>query len=160
MLVSTQFFQRLSICILVRCSLQEMANYSIIFTFFWWCKGALYSRNSSLWLLRSWKLTGWLKSPEICRGRRGVEGLPVQKKLRDSAEWFIFGDFLNIAIPNVDIYTRGLLWVKCRLLSNQKNKNHSTLSYIGKQWYCETFCAYCRLMNFSLHFKNHLHFPK
>ena len=87
-----------------------MANYLIIFTFYGWCEGALYSRNASLWLLRSRKLTGWLKSPEICRGRRGVEGLPLQKKLRDSAEWFIFGDFFNIAIPDV-AYTRGLLWV-------------------------------------------------
>ena len=71
---------------------------------FLWCKRALYSINSSLWLLRSRKLTGWLKSPDICRGWRGMCGPPVKKKLRHSAVWFIFGDFSNIVIPNVDIH--------------------------------------------------------
>ena len=52
--------------------------YNNIFIFLW-CKRALYSRNSSLWLLRSRKLTGWLKSPDICWGRRGGQGLYVQK---------------------------------------------------------------------------------
>ena len=121
-------FQRLSICILIRCLLKEMGNYLIIFTFFWWCKGALYSRNSSLWLLRSWKLTGWLKSPDICRGRRGVEGLPVQKKLRDSAEWFIFGDFLNIAIPNVDIYSICAAYVRVLWVKWEINFHHFRLT--------------------------------
>ena len=103
MLVSTPFFQELSICILGRCSLQEMANYLIIFPFFGWYKSALYSRNSSLWLLRSRKLTGWLKSSDICEGQRGVWGSSCTEKLRNSAEWFIFDDFSNIVIPNVDI---------------------------------------------------------
>ena len=120
MLVSTQFFQRLSICILGRCSLQEMANYSIIFTFFWWCKGALYSRNSSLWLLRSWKLTGWLKSPEICRGRRGVKGLPVQKKLRDSAEWFFLAIFWTLLFQT---------WIYIRAAYYGLNSNDYSLEF-------------------------------
>ena len=112
MLVSSPFFQGLSICILVRCSLQQITNYLLIFTSFSWCKRAIYSRNSSLWPLRSRKLTGLFKSPEICRGWRGGYVLHIQKKLRDLPEWFIFDNFSNIAIPNVDIYTRSLLWVK------------------------------------------------
>ena len=35
----------------------------------------------------------------------------VQKKLRNSAEWFIFGDFSKILSPDVLFCTRGLLWV-------------------------------------------------
>ena len=113
MLVSTPFFQGLSICILVRCSLQQITNYLLIFTSFSWCKRAIYSRNSSLWPLRSRKLTGWLKSPEICRGRSGVEGLPLQKKLRNSAEWFIFGVFLTLLFQTW-IYIRAAYYgLKC-----------------------------------------------
>ena len=95
MLVSTPFFQGFSICILGRCSLQEMANYLIIFTFFDGVRGpsiaeihhcGLYARES--WPAGSNRLI-------FFRGQRGVGGLPVQKKLRRSAEWFIFDQFFE-----------------------------------------------------------------
>ena len=114
MLVSTPFFQELSICILGRCSLQEMANYLIIFPFFGWYKSALYSRNSSLWLLRSRKLTGWLKSPDICWGRRGGQGLMYRE--------------------NNAIRTRGLFLTIC---TKQHNFNLQRILQYVNFMYCQ-----------------------